>query len=98
MKGDMSLVGPRPLPINDFENGNVQKELFDIAKSRASVKPGMTGLWQISGRSDIKFKDMLLLDLYYIENHTIMFDIKILLDTIPVVFLVAVHTNFILIS
>jgi lipopolysaccharide/colanic/teichoic acid biosynthesis glycosyltransferase len=85
LKGDMSLVGPRPLPLSDFCKANQPDEFWDTIKDRASVKPGMTGLWQVSGRSDVKFKDMILLDLYYVENHSIMFDLEILFETIPAV-------------
>ena len=83
--GNMSLVGPRPLPINDFEEMNEPEEFWEAIKDRASMKPGMTGLWQISGRSDVKFKEMILLDLYYVENHSLLFDLEILFETVPVV-------------
>ncbi len=86
LMGDMSLVGPRPLPLKDFEKANESDEFWDAIKERGSVKPGMTGLWQISGRSEIKFKDMILLDLYYVENQSLLFDLEILFETIPVVF------------
>ena len=49
------------------------------------MKPGITGLWQVSGRSNIGFKEMVLLDLYYIENMSLLFDLEILFATIPVV-------------
>lgn len=83
--GDMSLVGPRPLPLKDFEKASEPQEFWVAIKERGSVKPGMTGLWQISGRSEIKFKDMILLDLYYVENQSLLFDLEILFETIPVV-------------
>jgi lipopolysaccharide/colanic/teichoic acid biosynthesis glycosyltransferase len=83
LKGDMSLVGPRPLPIEDL--GKSTDEFWETVKARDAVKTGMTGLWQVSGRSDIKFEDMILLDLYYVQNQTIMFDLEILFDTVPVV-------------
>lgn len=85
VKGDMSLVGPRPLPRSDFDIANEPDEFWQAIKERAAVKPGMTGLWQISGRSNIKFREMILLDLYYVENHSLMFDLEILFETIPVV-------------
>lgn len=85
LKGDMSLVGPRPLPLSDFVKANESDEFWEAIKDRATVKPGMTGLWQVSGRSEIKFKEMLLLDLYYVENHSLLFDLEILFETIPVV-------------
>ncbi len=81
--GDMSLVGPRPLPYADM-----QKELQDPryrvwAGKRAEVVPGITGLWQISGRSDLGFEDMVKMDLFYIENWTLLLDLKILFKSIP---------------
>ena len=85
LKGDMTLVGPRPLPISDFEKANETKEFWEAMKEREKLKPGVTGLWQISGRSNLGFKEMLLLDFYYIENHSILFDLEILFATIPVV-------------
>jgi lipopolysaccharide/colanic/teichoic acid biosynthesis glycosyltransferase len=54
-------------------------------RHRAKTKPGITGLWQISGRSDLGFRDMVLLDLYYIEKQSLLFDIEILAQTFPVV-------------
>lgn len=85
IKGDMSLVGPRPLPPSDFDKANEPEEFWHAIRERGSVKPGMTGLWQVSGRSNIKFREMILLDLYYVENHSIMYDLEILFETIPVV-------------
>ncbi len=85
LKGDMSLVGPRPLPLTDFETVNESNEFWETIQDRAAVKPGMTGLWQVSGRSDIKFREMILLDLYYVENHSFLFDLEIMFETIPVV-------------
>jgi lipopolysaccharide/colanic/teichoic acid biosynthesis glycosyltransferase len=85
LKGDMSLVGPRPLPVGDFELVKEGDEFWSSIKDRDKIKPGMTGLWQISGRSNIGFKEMVLLDLYYVENHSLLFDLEILFATIPVV-------------
>lgn len=85
LRGDMSLVGPRPLPLEDFENVDESDEFWETIQDRALVKPGMTGLWQISGRSEIKFREMILLDLYYVENHSLLFDLEIMFETIPVV-------------
>lgn len=77
--GDMSLVGPRPpIPseVAEYEEGH---------KRRLEVTPGLTGLWQVSGRSDLAFDEMVMLDLYYIENWSLSLDLKILLRTIPAV-------------
>ena len=80
--GSMSLVGPRPMSVRDVD-------LFDrgIQRKRFSVKPGLTCLWQISGRSHLPFSKWLEFDLEYIENWSLMLDFKILLKTIPVVLL-----------
>ncbi len=83
--GDMSLVGPRPLPVSDYKRMNEEDHLGGYYYQRTRTKPGMTGLWQISGRSDLGFREMVLLDLYYIENQSILFDLEILAQTIPVV-------------
>lgn len=80
IKGDMSIVGPRP-PIGR----EVQK--YDAWHNlRLSVKPGITGLWQISGRNNIGFEDMCRLDLKYIRERGFWYDLKIILKTIPVLF------------
>ncbi len=85
LTGEMSLVGPRPLPVADFQLMNVDDELGGYFRQRARVKPGMTGLWQVSGRSELGFREMILLDLYYIEHQSILFDFEILVQTLPVV-------------
>ena len=87
LKGDMSIVGPRPLPVNDFDHVKNGKVNYDWYKKRGETKPGITGLWQISGRSNLSFEEMCLLDLYYIENQSIFFDTEIIFETIPVAFL-----------
>jgi exopolysaccharide biosynthesis polyprenyl glycosylphosphotransferase len=79
LRGEMSLVGPRPLPIRDY------RLLEDWHRKRYRVLPGMTGLWQIAGRSDLEFDDLVRLDFYYLENWSIWLDISILLRTIPAV-------------
>jgi exopolysaccharide biosynthesis polyprenyl glycosylphosphotransferase len=79
LKGEMSLVGPRP-PI-PYEVA----EYEDWHRARLSVKGGVTGLWQVSGRNRLTFEQMVRLDIYYIENWSLWLDIKILLRTIPVV-------------
>jgi len=80
LKGDMSLVGPRPCLPYEYE---IYK---DWHKKRMSVRPGITGLWQVAGRSSVVFEDMILLDLYYIYNRSFTIDFSILYETIFVVF------------
>ena len=75
----MSLVGPRPLPMRDFQR------LEEWHKKRYLVMPGITGLWQVSGRSDLNFDDLVRLDFVYLENWSISLDLTILLKTIPAV-------------
>ena len=77
--GEMSLVGPRPLRLRDYAM------LEDWHRKRDHVLPGMTGLWQISGRSTLSFDDLVRLDFYYLENWSIWMDISILAKTIPAV-------------
>ena len=77
LRGEMSLVGPRPLPLRDHAL------LADWHKARYNVLPGMTGLWQISGRSGLSFDDLVRLDFTYIENWSIWLDITIIARTIP---------------
>jgi len=85
LKGEMSLVGPRPLPLSDYDQVDESPELWEAIKDREKLKPGVTGLWQISGRSHLGFREMVLLDSYYVDNHSILFDLEILFETIPVV-------------
>ena len=85
LKGEMSLVGPRPLTLRDLESISPDNDFAGYYYLRQDSKPGMTGLWQICGRRDVPFREMVLLDLYYIENQSIMFDLEILFATIPVV-------------
>ena len=79
LRGQMSLVGPRPLPLRDHAM------LDDWHKARYLVLPGMTGLWQISGRSGLEFDDLVRLDFTYIENWSIWSDVSIIARTIPAV-------------
>ena len=80
LKGDMSLVGPRPLPVRDY-NGFDQ----DWHRRRFSVRPGITCLWQVNGRSDITFDKWMRLDMEYIDNWSLWLDFMILLKTFPAV-------------
>ncbi len=79
LRGEMSLVGPRPLPLRDYV------QLEDWHRKRYLVLPGMTGLWQVSGRIDLSFDDLVRLDFYYLENWSIWLDISILAKTLPAV-------------
>jgi exopolysaccharide biosynthesis polyprenyl glycosylphosphotransferase len=80
LKGDMSLVGPRPLPVRDVERIDVTSH-----RRRFSIKPGITCLWQVNGRSNIGFDDWVRLDLEYIDKWSLGLDLRILLKTIPAV-------------
>ncbi|WP_229216166.1 sugar transferase [Enterococcus faecium] len=80
IKGDMSLIGPRP---------PLEKEVFqytEYQKKRLQVKPGCTGLWQVSGRSNVDFEKMLQLDVEYIEHYNMFMDAKIFFKTFKVLF------------
>jgi exopolysaccharide biosynthesis polyprenyl glycosylphosphotransferase len=79
LRGEMSLVGPRPLPQRDFDR------LEPWHKKRYLVMPGMTGLWQVSGRAELDFDDLVRLDFLYLERWSIGLDLAILLKTIPAV-------------
>jgi exopolysaccharide biosynthesis polyprenyl glycosylphosphotransferase len=79
LEGEMSLVGPRPLPVRDF------LLMEETHKRRLGAVPGMTGYWQISGRSNLSFDEMVRLDLHYIENWSLSFDLKIILRTLGAV-------------
>jgi exopolysaccharide biosynthesis polyprenyl glycosylphosphotransferase len=81
LRGDMSLVGPRPLPERDYAM------LEDWHRKRYLVLPGITGLWQVSGRSELDFDDLVHLDFIYLERWSLALDLTILLKTIPAVFM-----------
>jgi lipopolysaccharide/colanic/teichoic acid biosynthesis glycosyltransferase len=77
-KGDMSLVGPRPLPIKDYYGFNK-----DFYRRRFSIRPGITCLWQVNGRSSVPFERWMQMDMQYIDNWSLWLDFKILIKTIP---------------
>ena len=79
LRGEMSLVGPRPLPLRDHAR------LEDWHRRRYLVLPGITGLWQVSGRSNLDFDDMVRLDFLYLERWSVLLDLTILLKTVPAV-------------
>jgi lipopolysaccharide/colanic/teichoic acid biosynthesis glycosyltransferase len=78
LRGDMSVVGPRPPIPYEVENYALWH------RKRLDMKPGMTGLWQVSGRNRLSFDEMVRLDLFYIENWSLWLDLKIMLRTLPV--------------
>ena len=81
LKGEMSLVGPRPIV-------NEEKIKYkDSIKLYKSVKPGITGLWQVSGRNNLSYEQRVELDVYYIKNVSFLLDLYILFKTIPAVIL-----------
>lgn len=80
LKGEMSLVGPRPLPLRDYQGFSE-----DWHRRRVSVRPGITGLWQVKGRDQKCFDSLVKLDLEYIDRWSLMLDMKVLLMTIPAV-------------
>jgi exopolysaccharide biosynthesis polyprenyl glycosylphosphotransferase len=81
LAGDMSLVGPRPLPVRDFDGFHE-----DWQRRRFSIKPGITCLWQVNGRSDLSFEEWMELDLKYLDEWSLWLDLKILTRTVPAVF------------
>lgn len=81
IRGDMSIVGPRPCLWYEYEN------YADWQKRRVNEVPGCTGVWQVSGRSSVSFNDSIVLDLYYLMKMSPMYDIKLILKTIPVMLL-----------
>jgi exopolysaccharide biosynthesis polyprenyl glycosylphosphotransferase len=80
-RGHMSLVGPRPALPHETEEWDA------LLAQRLRVKPGITGMWQVSGRSDTSFEDYTRLDLYYVDNWSLATDLAILAKTVPVVLL-----------
>ena len=77
--GSMSLVGPRPLPVRE------QQQITGALRRRLSMKPGITGLWQVSGRSNLSFEEWMRMDLEYLDNWSNVEDLRLLLLTVPAV-------------
>lgn len=77
--GEMSVVGPRPVPLDEFEENYGQNHPYK------KVKPGITGLWQVSGRNDLPYAQRVRLDALYVRNRNLMMDIKIILKTVKIV-------------
>jgi lipopolysaccharide/colanic/teichoic acid biosynthesis glycosyltransferase len=81
LRGEMSLVGPRPLPAGDLGPDGMSVEFADWSEGRSLVYPGITGLWQVNGRSELPFEEMVRFDLQYIREWSLLLDIKIILAT-----------------
>jgi exopolysaccharide biosynthesis polyprenyl glycosylphosphotransferase len=81
LTGEMSLVGPRPLPAEDLDSDGQSSRFRSWSNGRSRVLPGITGLWQVSGRSDTGFEQMMQLDLEYIRQWSLTLDFRILLET-----------------
>ena len=79
LKGDMAVVGPRPCLPYEYEHYD------DWQKKRNEVLPGITGLWQVSGRSEVAHNEMIVMDLYYIRNASPWFDIQLIIKTVIIV-------------
>jgi len=79
LRGEMSLVGPRPMLVDEARQDH------RMASLRTAVKPGLTCLWQISGRCELSYEDWLRLDLYYLRNRGLLLDLMILVQTVPAV-------------
>jgi lipopolysaccharide/colanic/teichoic acid biosynthesis glycosyltransferase len=77
LKGDMSLVGPRPLILDEDQH------VADWGRKRLDLKPGMTGLWQVLGRSEIPFQEMVRLDYLYVTGWSMWRDLRLIVQTIP---------------
>lgn len=80
LKGEMSLVGPRPPLIREVA------EYSAYHKQRLLVKPGCTGVWQVSARNDVGFAEMVEMDLHYMKKRTLIFDVKLIVSTVLVMF------------
>jgi len=80
IKGEMSLIGPRPLILEE------DRHVEDWGRRRLTLKPGMTGLWQVLGRSAIPFEEMVKLDYLYVTTWSLLGDIRLLVQTVPVIF------------
>jgi lipopolysaccharide/colanic/teichoic acid biosynthesis glycosyltransferase len=79
LRGEMTLVGPRPLPLDQVRLDSIEE------RTRLSVKPGLTGLWQVSGRADVPYEEWVEMDSYYVQHRNFWMDVLILARTIPAV-------------
>jgi len=83
LRGEMSVVGPRPLAMTTGELEKLERDFGATAKKRMNILPGITGLWQVSGRSDVSSEQRFALDLFYIEHWSLGLDLEIILKTAP---------------
>lgn len=83
LRGEMSVVGPRPLAVTTGEMEGLLREFGPTARKRFNILPGITGLWQVSGRSDVSSQQRFALDLFYIEHWSLGLDLHIILKTLP---------------
>jgi lipopolysaccharide/colanic/teichoic acid biosynthesis glycosyltransferase len=79
--GDMSLVGPRPLPAEDLGPDGMSSRYIVWSRQRSELRPGLTGLWQVRGRSALSFDDMVCFDVEYVHKWSLGLDMAILLQT-----------------
>lgn len=87
LAGEMSVVGPRPLAVSTGEMEAILGEFGETAKKRMNILPGITGLWQVSGRSDVSSAQRFALDIFYVEHWTLGLDLEIILKTAPAMIL-----------
>jgi exopolysaccharide biosynthesis polyprenyl glycosylphosphotransferase len=85
LRGEMSVVGPRPLALTTGELERLEKDFGATAKKRMNILPGITGLWQVSGRSDVSSEQRFSLDLFYVEHWSLGMDLEIIIKTVPAV-------------
>ncbi|MBI4678034.1 MAG: sugar transferase [Elusimicrobia bacterium] len=83
LMGDMSVVGPRPLAVTTGEKEKLDADFGPTARKRMNILPGITGLWQVSGRSDVDSAQRFALDMFYIEHWSLGLDLEIILKTVP---------------
>lgn len=83
LRGEMSVVGPRPLALTTGEIERLEKDFGATAKKRMNILPGITGLWQVSGRSDVSSEQRFAIDIFYIEHWSLGMDLEIILKTVP---------------
>lgn len=89
LKGDLSIVGPRPFvligPVQNYHN-EIKRYLGDKTEKILSIRPGITGLWQTSGRSEITIKERIVIEEQYIDNQSFFMDLRLIIKTIPKIF------------